>query len=32
VKVKDDGKEKERIGEPLQNIEPMDTLSPLKFQ
>jgi hypothetical protein len=32
VRVEDDGQKKERIGEALQNIEPMDTLSPLKFQ
>ncbi len=31
VRVKDDGQEKEHIGEALQNIKPMDTLSPLKF-
>jgi hypothetical protein len=30
VKVEDDGQEKEWIGEALKNIEPMDTLSPLK--
>jgi hypothetical protein len=32
VKVKDDGQEKEWIGEALKNIKPMDTLSPLKPQ
>jgi hypothetical protein len=34
VRVKDDGQEKELIGEALQNIEPveMDTLNPLKSQ
>jgi hypothetical protein len=31
VRVKDDGQEKEHIGEALQNIKPMDTLNPLKF-
>lgn len=30
VKVEDDGKEKEWIDEALRNIEPMDTMSPLK--
>ncbi len=30
VKVEDDGQEKEWIGEALKNIEPTDTLSPLK--
>jgi hypothetical protein len=32
VRFKDDGQKKEPIGEALQIIEPMDTLSPLKFQ
>jgi hypothetical protein len=30
VKVENDGQEKERIGEALWNIEPMDILSPMK--
>jgi hypothetical protein len=30
VKVKGDGQEKKRIDEALRNIEPVDTLNPLK--
>jgi hypothetical protein len=32
VRVKDDGQGKKKIGETLQNIKLVDTLSPLKFQ
>jgi hypothetical protein len=32
VKVKGDGQEEECIGEALHNMEPLDTLSPLKTQ